>query len=70
MMIDRRDFIAGAAVAAVTSALRILPADAAVPELVAVEPPAFLISGWSEEIGGVDSQLWLRIGLNWKTAWR
>jgi len=29
-----------------------------------------MISGWSEEVGSVDNQVWLRIGFGWKTAWR
>ena len=32
MIVDRRVFVAGAALAAVTPALRLLPSDAAVPE--------------------------------------
>ena len=48
MIVDRRVFVAGAALAAITPALRILPSDAAVPELNAVQQPVFMISGWSE----------------------
>ena len=50
MIVDRRVFVAGAALAAITPALRILPAEAAVPESVAIQQPAFMISGWSEEV--------------------
>ncbi len=70
MIIDRRVFVAGAALGAVAPALRILPAEAAVPEPDAIEQPTFMISGWSEEVGSVDNQIWLRVGLGWKTAWR
>jgi hypothetical protein len=70
MIIDRRVFVAGAALAVVAPALRMLPAEAAVPELAAIEQPALMISGWSEEVGGVDNQIWLRVGLGWRTAWR
>lgn len=70
MIVDRRDFIVGAAAATLAPALQILPAGAAVPEAVAIEQPAFMISGWSEAVGSVDNQVWLRVGLGWKTAWR
>jgi hypothetical protein len=70
MIIDRRVFVAGAAVAAIAPAVRMLPAEAAVPETAAIEQPAFMISGWSEEVGSVDNQVWLRVGLGWRTAWR
>jgi len=64
MIVDRRVFVAGAALVAVAPALRLLPADAA------IQQPAFMISGWSEEVGSVDNQVWLRVGLGWKSAWR
>jgi hypothetical protein len=70
MIVDRRVFVAGAAAAAVAPALRILPAEAAVPEAAAIAQPVFMISGWSEAVGSVDNQVWLRVGLGWKTAWR
>ncbi|MFG3592480.1 hypothetical protein [Bradyrhizobium sp. RDI18] len=70
MIVDRRVFVAGAALVAFAPALRILPAEAAVPESAATERPAFMISGWSEEVGSVDNQDWLRVGLGWRTAWR
>jgi hypothetical protein len=70
MIIDRRVFVAGAALVAVAPALRLLPAGAAVTETDAIQQPAFMISGWSEEVGSVDNQVWLRVGLGWKSAWR
>jgi len=70
MMVDRRVFVAGAALAAFTPALRILPSEAAVPESGAIQQPALMISGWSEEDSGVDNQVWIRVGLGWSTAWR
>ena len=51
MIIDRRAFVAGAAVAAFSPALPLLASDVAVPELRAVQPPVFMISGWSSEGG-------------------
>jgi hypothetical protein len=70
MIVDRRVFVAGAALAAFTPALRMLPCEAAVPESGAIQQPAFMISGWSEEDSGVDNQVWMRVGLGWRTAWR
>jgi len=70
MIVDRRVFVAGAALAAFTPALRLLPSEAAVPESGAIQQPALMISGWSEEGSSVDNQVWLRVGLGWRTAWR
>jgi hypothetical protein len=70
MIVDRRVFVAGAALVAFTPALRLLPSEAAVPESVAIQQPALMISGWSVESGSVDNQVWMRVGLGWKTAWR
>jgi hypothetical protein len=70
MLVDRRVFVAGAALAAFTSALRILPSEAAVPESGAIQQPVLMISGWSDEDSGVDNQVWMRVGLGWRTAWR
>ena len=70
MIVDRRVFVAGAAFAAFTPALRLLPSEAAAPESVAIQQPAFMISGWSVESGSIDNQVWMRVGLGWKTAWR
>jgi hypothetical protein len=70
MILDRRVFIAGAALAALTPALRLLPSEAAVLESGAIQQPALMISGWSVENGSVDNQVWMRVGLGWKTAWR
>ena len=70
MMVDRRVFVAGAALAAFTPALRILPSEAAVPGSEAIQQVALMISGWSVEHGSFDNQVWMRVGLGWKTAWR
>ena len=70
MIIDRRVFVAGAAVAAFSPALRLLASDAAVPELGAAQQPVLMISGWSIENGSIDDQVWISVGLGWKTAWR
>jgi hypothetical protein len=70
MMVDRRVFVAGAALAAVAPALRLLPSEAAVPESGAIQQTALMISGWSVENGSFDNQVWMRVGLGWRTAWR
>jgi hypothetical protein len=70
MIIDRRVFVAGAALAALTPALRLLPSEAAVPESGLAQQPALMISGWSVENGSCDNQVWMRVGLGWRTAWR
>jgi hypothetical protein len=70
MIVDRRVFVAGAALAAFTPALRFLPSEAAVPEAGAIQRPALMISGWSVENASVDDQIWMRVGLGWRTAWR
>jgi hypothetical protein len=70
MIVDRRVFVAGAALAAFTPDLRLLPSEAAVLESGAIQQPALMISGWSVENGSVDNQVWMRVGLGWRTAWR
>ena len=70
MIIDRRVFVAGAAFAAFTPALRLLPSEAAVSESGAIQQNVLMISGWSVEHGSFDNQVWMRVGLGWKTAWR
>jgi hypothetical protein len=69
MIVDRRVFVAGAALAAFAPALQLLPSEAAVPEADAIQQTALMITGWSVESGSVD-KVWLRVGLGWKTAWR
>jgi hypothetical protein len=70
MIVDRRVLVAGAALAALTPALRLLPSEAAVPESTAIQQPALMISGWSPENSSLDNQVWMRVGLGWRTAWR
>ena len=71
MIIDRRAFVAGAAVAAFSPALPLLASDVAVPELRAVQPPVFMISGWSTEgDSSTGDEIWMRVGHGWRTAWR
>jgi hypothetical protein len=70
MIVDRRVFVAGAALAAFTPALRLLPCEAAALESGAIQQPALMISGWNVENSSFDDQVWMRVGLGWKTAWR
>ena len=70
MMIDRRAFVAGTAVLAVAPACGLLPLDAAAnaPD---VRSPVLMIDGWSaQDDGDPGSQVWIRIGHGWRTAWR
>ena len=71
MIIDRRTFVAGATFAAFSPALPLLASDVAVPELKAVQPTVFMISGWSSEAdGSTGDEIWMRVGHGWRTAWR
>jgi hypothetical protein len=71
MIVDRRVFVAGAAVAAFSPAFQLLASDVAVPELKAALPPVFMIGGWSTEAdGGVGDVIWLRVGHGLRTVWR
>jgi len=71
MIIDRRVFVAGAAAAAFSPALPLLASDVAVPELKAVQPPVFMISGWSKaDESSTGDEIWMRVGHGWRTAWR
>jgi hypothetical protein len=69
MTIDRRDFVAGAALAAAAPTLTLLPIS---PLAVAEEVtyPVMLIDGWSLPDRDNASAVWIRIGHCWRTAWR
>ena len=71
MIVDRRVFVAGAAAAAFSPALPLLASDVAVPDLKAVQPPVFMIGGWSKTgDSGTGDEIWMRVGHGWVTAWR
>ena len=70
MIVDRRVFVAGAALASLTPALRLLPPEAAALDSGVIQQPVLMISGWSVERGSVENQVWMRVGLGWRTAWR
>jgi hypothetical protein len=71
MIVDRRVFVAGAAMAAFSPALPLLASDIAVQELKEVHLPLFKISGWSpDDEGHPSDEVWMRVGFGWRTAWR
>jgi hypothetical protein len=70
MTIDRRTFIVGTGVAAVSPGLQLwslqLPARAA-----AMSRAEFMIEGWSvRDASAATEQVWLRLDRTWRTAWR
>jgi hypothetical protein len=70
MMIDRRNFIAGAAVVAVGPGLGVLP-EALREQVMSLTYPAFMIEGWSAQAANDSaSQVWIRIDRSWRAAWR
>ena len=70
MIIDRRTFIAGAALAVIGPGLPSLPA--AQPALATeASTPLVLIEGWSvDDPDRAVTAVWLRIGRSWSAAWR
>jgi hypothetical protein len=69
MTIDRRDFVAGAALAAAAPTLTL---HAILPLTVEEEVthPVMLIDGWSVPDMDNASAVWIRIGHSWRAAWR
>ena len=69
MMIDRRAFVVGAGLAAVTPAFALslpqLP-----PTATNASAPVLMIVGWSTQDDDPADQVWLRVGHGWRTAWR
>ena len=71
MMIDRRSFVGGAALAVIAPALPLLPPNITGPAAVEMISPALMIDGWSVQgDAGADNQVWIRVGHGWRTAWR
>jgi hypothetical protein len=69
-MIDRRDFIAGAALVAVAPTLEWLPPALSQP---GVNPsyPILLIDGWNvHDNRDATNQAWIRVNRSWRVAWR
>jgi hypothetical protein len=70
MTIDRRAFVVGTAVVAVSPALHLFPVEAA-SAASAVNSTVFMIEGWSiPDEGRAANQVWLRVGRSWRTEWR
>jgi hypothetical protein len=70
MIIDRRDFIAGAALVAVARSLQLLPPQRSQP-IMNLSYPAFMIDGWSvQDSSDATSQVWIRVDRSWRVAWR
>jgi hypothetical protein len=70
MMVDRRAFVAGAALLAVAPACGPLPPEAAA-NVADVGPPVLMIDGWSvQDDSDPGNQVWIKIGHGWRTAWR
>ena len=69
-MIDRRSFVAGTALVALTPALHWLPAQLPTPE-TATDRLVLMIEGWSVPDENAPADVaWIRIGRSWRTAWR
>jgi hypothetical protein len=70
MIIDRRDFIAGAALVAVAPPLQLLPTQLSQP-VMNLSYPVFTIDGWSvKDSSDATSQVWIRVDRSWQVAWR
>jgi hypothetical protein len=70
MMIDRRDFIAGATLVFIAPAMRLLPSQQ--PSSAASQSRVvFMIRGWSiQDDCASANQVWMIVGNSWRTAWR
>jgi phosphodiesterase/alkaline phosphatase D-like protein len=70
MMIDRRNFVTGAALVAATPALNLVPAS---PPTLATgsSHPVMMIEGWSvPDESSPSVAIWIRVDRSWRTAWR
>jgi hypothetical protein len=70
MMIDRRDFIAGATLVFIAPAMRLLPSQQ--PSSAASQSRVvFMIRGWSVQDDRASAdQVWMTVSNSWRTAWR
>jgi hypothetical protein len=70
MMIDRREFIAGATLAFVAPAIPLLPSVQPV-SAASQNGVVFMIRGWSvPDDGAGANQVWMTVSNSWRTAWR
>jgi hypothetical protein len=72
MIVDRRELVVGTAVVAIAPTLKLLPFPPAHASYkTEPSPVTFLIEGWStQDDCGTANFVWLRIGHDWRTAWR
>lgn len=68
MTIDRRAFVAGAALVAFAPTVGFLPASLSTSAANANEL-VVKIEGWSVPNDNADA-VWIRVGRSWRTAWR
>lgn len=70
MTIDRRGFVTGVALTAVTPTLALVPTLS--PALsTELGPASLMIEGWSiPDERTAAAALWIRVGRSWRTAWR
>ena len=70
MIIDRRELIVGAAVAAIVPTLKPFPGLFTYDE-AELSPVTFMIEGWSaQDDGGAANVAWIKIGHAWRATWR
>jgi hypothetical protein len=70
MTVDRRTFLAGAALVAVAPGVE-MSAQKIPKQPANTRRIAFMIDGWSTQDDNVAAdQLWIRVGYSWRTAWR
>jgi hypothetical protein len=70
MMIDRRNFVTGAALVAAAPTLNLFPVS---PPARATElsHPVMMIEGWSDpDESNPAALIWIRVDRLWRTAWR
>jgi len=68
-MIDRRAFVAGAALVAVAPIRGLSTPPSSLPAAT-MSSVVFAIDGWSAPGDETADQVWIRIGHGWRTAWR
>jgi hypothetical protein len=70
MIIDRRDFIAGAALVAIAPSVQLLAPQLS-PPVTNLSYPVFMIDGWSvQDDSDATSQVRIRVDRSWRAAWR
>lgn len=70
MMVDRRSFVSGTALLALTPVLNLLPAVIPTPAAEATRL-VMKIDGWSvPDQSRAGEEVWIRLDRSWRTAWR